>query len=138
MGKYVFRQHQSFSCLFAYIQSKPSNTTKSYTALPISHLQGHIKCPSIIKHEVNSQACISHRLFHPTARLTLILSILSMSTCLYSPLLLPSLLNPCQQDGSNSKPYDTLQRQAKPKLQLELFASNILAHFVLQSLYSFV
>ena len=111
---------------------------KLYTALPISCLQGRVRCPSIINHNVSSQACISHHLFHLTGRLTLILSILSMSTCLYSPLLLPSLLNPCQQDGSNSKPYDTLRRQAKPKLQLELFASNILAHFVLQSLYSFV
>ena len=113
-------------------QQKPIHSTM------VSLLQGRIRCPSVIKHKVNSQAYISCHLFHPTARLTLILSMRSMPTCLYNSLLLPSLSSPYQQDRANSKLYDTLRSQARPKPQLALFATSSLAHFILQCCYSFI
>ena len=94
MDKYVFIQHQSFSSSFAHVQSKPSDMMKFIHSTTVSPLQGCIRCPSVIKHKVNSQAYISCHLFHPTARLTLILSTHSVPTCLYNSLLLPSLSNP--------------------------------------------
>ena len=35
----------------------------------VSPLQGSVRCPSVIKHKVTSQACASSHLFHPTVRL---------------------------------------------------------------------